>query len=104
DQNRDAAGHLAETTTHLQALLADAPGDSDPLGAARGQIVSIADRTTRVSATADELQRLVSQFNLVSAADRAALLPTDSIPAPEAAAPPPRADERSRALVAGART
>ncbi|HEY3108683.1 MAG TPA: methyl-accepting chemotaxis protein [Chloroflexota bacterium] len=104
DQNRDAAGRLAETTGHLQALLADAPSGSDRSKGAGGQIVSIAERTTRVSATADELQRLVSQFNLVSAADRGAVTATVSIDLSGAAVPAPRASGRQRALAASART
>jgi methyl-accepting chemotaxis protein len=105
DQNRDAAGRLAETTGHLKALLADA-ASSGPDGSSTtsGQIASIAERTTRVSATADELQRLVSQFNLVSAADRAAVAPIESIdPTGDAgSALPP--NDRQRALAASART
>jgi hypothetical protein len=96
DQNRDAAGRLAETTGHLKALLVVD-------GAAGGQIASIAERTNRVSSTADELQHLVSQFTFAGTPGQVDAEPTPAIdprgPAPRA----PIVNSIPRAHAAGAR-
>jgi methyl-accepting chemotaxis protein len=99
DQNREAAVHLAETTGHLKDLLADAT----PSSATGGQIANIAERTMRVSATADELQRLVSQFVVVDTRVAAvAALATDE--SGDGAPRAPQSSSKVRALATSGRT